>query len=207
MEYKYHNSKIAIITKISDQELLALLKTQVIINIQFFDESDMIDGEKGTKHAPAWSQKIESAQMDLWVFDRHIVNGQQIAYTRIITTNTHVSKTIEQSSYDSIIKFINDRLTEGKQMQIAIARKNFEPILPLLKNLDKFSKEQINGAVFFTYTDGLYHFKFNSKNKLPEEIYWWNTTRDLFYFSAESGPQLFYETEIKTIADLCNALG
>lgn len=179
MEYKNLNGLIYV-SNLDAHDLSCLLKTRTEFTI-IFDNLQHPENKK--------SYAVS------FIKDNH--NATQLT---LIDDNGKA----ENKSPEEVVSMIKENIEyNGYHMTIMFPKSLFYQALPLIDNYASMSSEFVAGLIYMEYHDGLYHFVLKRKggSNLPNELFYWQKTRDIFAFD-ENGPQLLYATEVHSLKQL-----
>lgn len=129
-----------------------------------------------------------------WLLKRTVQSGTQCVEfsDEIDASNSHIV------SYDDILGKLQSELSQGKICEVIFDYAYFNKKQLLIEIIGKVKQQIIGGCVSLDYNDGMLVIENKPKNKLPNKLFFWETTGSLFVFD-ENGPNLKYQTPIDSI--------
>lgn len=171
--------KYVLIDNIQHQGVFAILKMQFICKLRFIDSIGKI---------------VDTESIDL--IDRTITGDSKMI--EIIYQKT--KRTID---YDTLLKMINEIMSEGLTLQIAILKDTFTKNEPLIILAEDIKPAIVNSCVYIAYKEG----RFSIVNKrfsdgTADELYFYEDNNSILAFS-KKGPQLIIDNHnLSSIEDV-----
>lgn len=178
MKYS-QKDKYVLIDEIVSHGIFAFLKMQIICKFRFIDSS---------------GKPNEEQSIDLI---NRTINGDN-KMIEIIYQKT--KRTID---YDTLLKMINETMSEGYVIQVAILKDIFTKNEPLIVLAEDIKQSIINSCVCLTYQDG----RFAIINKrfadgTADELYFYEDNNSILAFS-KKGPKLIIDNHnLSSIEDV-----
>lgn len=176
MEYQNKNG-IVEISKVSERELFAFLKSQINLTLHFSEDSYIN------------------------LFERTITNGKP---TVNINTDTIITK--EEIEYDELIDIINEKIVDNVVL-IHIEKDIFKDKEPLIVILDNIKESIVDSAISLDYDfkKEMFIIEYKPLPNGSNKLYFFELDNSVLIF-AKDGPKIIENhSKINSIEDiLCN---